>query len=435
MDDRALAAAMIAYIEQNLTEPITSDDLAERAGYSPNRFREKFYNVTGETPSGYLRKRRLTEAAKELLAGQRPIDVAATYGYSSQDNFTTAFRSYFGVTPTELGKVDVKYRRFVRKLREAFSIMEIANLKQPPLHTTLMGCIKGASDFFDNDLSTPMLFGLSGHAFMININVEMCPSAPYVWNHDRFFGLLDQIGIKREGEVARNKDTSPEEVKKLESQIRSALDDGKLCILDYLEHQLVSGYDENGLTFLLPWDNTDAPIIKSLPFGTWEPCMENEGWVCMSIISRSPRTRTLTAAARDALEFALSVFRDPQQLTIGPADGSGPYRVGYKAYEAWLAAVDKGMGTAHGHWWSAMVWAECRHFAGAFFTELSELLDSEEARQKCEDLNATYMQIGDALQAVSNREMPAGEQHAKLETALDGEHRAEEQIEELVSMI
>ena len=59
MNDRLLIVKMIAYIEQNLVESINSEEMALQSGYSLNRFRQKFFNVTGDTPSGYLRKRRL----------------------------------------------------------------------------------------------------------------------------------------------------------------------------------------------------------------------------------------------------------------------------------------------------------------------------------------------------------------------------------------
>jgi AraC-like DNA-binding protein len=298
MDDRALVAAMVAYMEQHLIEPITAEALAMRAGYSLNRFRQRFFNVTGETPSAYLRKRRLTEAAKAILAGDRIADVALTYGYSSQDNFTTAFRSYFGVTPTEIGRIEGKYRRFIRRLREAYSIMEIANLKQPPLCTTLMGCVKGASDCFDNDLSTSMLFGLTGHAFLLNIHTELCPSSPYVWNKDRFFDLLAKIGIRRTAEVERHIDTPPEQVARIEATLREALDAGQLCMLDFLEHQLVSGYDENGLIMLQPWNGNASSEVPAISFGTWNECLEKEGWAHLTVLRREEQQAPVREVAR-----------------------------------------------------------------------------------------------------------------------------------------
>jgi len=99
MDDRVLVAHMVTYIEEHLAEPIAAEALAVRSGHSLNRLRQKFFTVTGDTPSGYLRKRRLTESAKAILRGERITEVALRYAYSSAENFTTAFRSYFRVSP------------------------------------------------------------------------------------------------------------------------------------------------------------------------------------------------------------------------------------------------------------------------------------------------------------------------------------------------
>lgn len=40
--------------------------------------------------------RELTEAAKALKTGTPIVEVALAFGYSSQENFTTAFKSWFG---------------------------------------------------------------------------------------------------------------------------------------------------------------------------------------------------------------------------------------------------------------------------------------------------------------------------------------------------
>jgi AraC family transcriptional regulator len=69
MDDRLLALQMAAWMESHLADEGSGCDLAKVSGYSENRLRQKFYNVTGETPAGYFRKRRLTEAARKLMAG------------------------------------------------------------------------------------------------------------------------------------------------------------------------------------------------------------------------------------------------------------------------------------------------------------------------------------------------------------------------------
>ncbi len=46
----------------------------------------------------------------------------------------------------------------------------IENLKHKPWWISHLGCIEGCLDYFDVDVSTPWLFGATGHAFIINIH-------------------------------------------------------------------------------------------------------------------------------------------------------------------------------------------------------------------------------------------------------------------------
>jgi len=48
----------------------------------------------------------------------------------------------------------------------------LANLKQPPLNTTMMGVLKGVADCHGLGLSEPMIYGLSGHAFLSNKKMD-----------------------------------------------------------------------------------------------------------------------------------------------------------------------------------------------------------------------------------------------------------------------
>jgi hypothetical protein len=62
--------------------------------------------------------------------------------------------------------------------------MKIDGLAMPSLHRTLMGVLKGALDYYGIETSIPTVFGASGHAFLINIHDELCPSGPYCWNRE-----------------------------------------------------------------------------------------------------------------------------------------------------------------------------------------------------------------------------------------------------------
>ncbi len=91
----------INYIEENLTEKITIDDIAKHAGISPFYFQKGFAMLCGFSVSEYIRKRRLSLAGNELIQTNRKIiEIALDYGYDSPDSFTKAFFRFHGVTPT-----------------------------------------------------------------------------------------------------------------------------------------------------------------------------------------------------------------------------------------------------------------------------------------------------------------------------------------------
>lgn len=91
----------IDYMEQNLSEEIDFNKAAEKACCSTFHFHRVFLAINGLTPVEYVRRRRLTLAATELLDGSSTIlDIALKYGYDSPNAFTRAFRNMHGVTPS-----------------------------------------------------------------------------------------------------------------------------------------------------------------------------------------------------------------------------------------------------------------------------------------------------------------------------------------------
>lgn len=95
------------YIEENMSEIIRIQDVSKIACYSPFHFQRIFQTVTGFSLQGYIRKRRLTLAAKALCQSDRSvIEIAQTYGYGSQEAFTRAFDALYGVTPVRYRKVE-----------------------------------------------------------------------------------------------------------------------------------------------------------------------------------------------------------------------------------------------------------------------------------------------------------------------------------------
>ena len=100
MISRELINRVLDYIEDNLTQAITPDRIATVAGYSRYHFGRLFRTMTGERLAKYVRRRRLCEAARELLLSRRRIlDIALDYQFGSQEAFTRAFKKEFGTSP------------------------------------------------------------------------------------------------------------------------------------------------------------------------------------------------------------------------------------------------------------------------------------------------------------------------------------------------
>lgn len=103
MDYNSRIKATIDYIEENIGRPIDLLDLSKKAFCSVPHFYRIFNSIVGMSVKDYIRKRRLSIAARELISNpqKRIIDIAYDYEFNSQEVFTRAFLKEFGVTPGE----------------------------------------------------------------------------------------------------------------------------------------------------------------------------------------------------------------------------------------------------------------------------------------------------------------------------------------------
>lgn len=93
----------IRFIEIGLKTKLILEDIAEQANMSAWHFHRVFLASTGITVGEYIRKRRMSEAAKELVFTQKPIkQLAGEYQYESQAAFTRSFTNVYGVTPGKI---------------------------------------------------------------------------------------------------------------------------------------------------------------------------------------------------------------------------------------------------------------------------------------------------------------------------------------------
>lgn len=91
---------VIEFVEAQLDQDISLDDLARIAELSPFHFSRVFKLTTGETPYHFVCSRRLARAQQLLIESNMGLaELALACGFASQSHFTAAFSKAFGTSP------------------------------------------------------------------------------------------------------------------------------------------------------------------------------------------------------------------------------------------------------------------------------------------------------------------------------------------------
>lgn len=116
----ALVEATCRLLESQLSETLSIDEIASKVGTHRHRLTTAFKSAFGTTVFGWLRERRMQQAADWLKHTNMDIEgIAQELGFVSPGNFSTAFRLRFGMAPREyrrsmsgsalLGRSEVSY--------------------------------------------------------------------------------------------------------------------------------------------------------------------------------------------------------------------------------------------------------------------------------------------------------------------------------------
>lgn len=91
------------FMESRFAQAISLAEIAEASGVSRFNLSRAFGAATRHTVMGYLRRRRLAEAARALCGGAPDIlTVALDASYNSHEAFSRAFRDLYGLTPEQV---------------------------------------------------------------------------------------------------------------------------------------------------------------------------------------------------------------------------------------------------------------------------------------------------------------------------------------------
>jgi AraC family transcriptional regulator len=186
----------IDYTEAHLTDEIDYEHAAREAASSAFHFQRMFSMLLGFTLGDYIRMRRLSLAADELLrTDDKVIDIALRYGYDSPESFSRAFTRFHGVTPTEArrgGTIKSFSRLSVKLTLDGGNLMDYRIEKMDAFRLI---CKKKQVNKPQGDTATADISAFWAACTKDGTTQNVCKYG----NYDRLHGLL---GICFSGEMA-----------------------------------------------------------------------------------------------------------------------------------------------------------------------------------------------------------------------------------------
>lgn len=90
------------FIEKNVTEKISVEELAVRFAIGRRHFERRFKKATNNTPVEYIQRVKIEAAKKDLESGRKTVnEVMYDVGYSDIKAFRTVFKKITGLSPVE----------------------------------------------------------------------------------------------------------------------------------------------------------------------------------------------------------------------------------------------------------------------------------------------------------------------------------------------
>ena len=123
----------VRHLEAHLEEPISLEDLAAVAHFSPYHFHRIFSGMVGESVKEHIRRLRLERAAQRLRRCEGSVlEIALDTGYETHESFTRAFEAMFQASPTAFRKNGGLMNPVVQEAKTPRPPIEVSTRKMEP---------------------------------------------------------------------------------------------------------------------------------------------------------------------------------------------------------------------------------------------------------------------------------------------------------------
>lgn len=96
---------ILEYISENFTKDISSQSISKKFGYDNTYFGRRFKEITGLSPTKYIRTLRLEKARKMLVISSDELgNIASECGFSDLNYFSRCFKSHYNISASEYRK-------------------------------------------------------------------------------------------------------------------------------------------------------------------------------------------------------------------------------------------------------------------------------------------------------------------------------------------
>ena len=135
----------ITFIEENLSEKLTLEIVAEKAHFSPFHFHRLFKIIVDETVNNFINRKRIEKAAAYLLhqKEKNSTEIAEKVGFSNLSSFSKSFKKFYGISPnkfkeespdkyskiskieSKIGKVTITFEQYICNINNALNWLKM----------------------------------------------------------------------------------------------------------------------------------------------------------------------------------------------------------------------------------------------------------------------------------------------------------------------